>query len=182
MISIKRPPLCVDLDGTLISGDTLQISVRALLHRSCWVMLPLACALLMGRLAFKNVIASRIQLDPRILPWRQSVLKFLYDQHESGRRLILATAAPQRFGEAVASHLGIFEAVIASDARHNLKGECKLRAIRNFTAGGDFDYAGDSWVDVPIFAAARNCIIVTKDKRLLARAYEVGRIERVFSE
>lgn len=178
----RNTPLCVDLDGTLIVGDTLKLAVVELLLRRPWVVLPLACALRKGRSAFKDAVARRHQVDPSRLLWRPAVLEFLHAQQVAGRRLVLATAAHREIGEAVAAYLGLFDAVIASDAKHNLKGEHKVRAIRAYTGGGEFDYAGDSWADVPIFAAARCCIVVTNDTRLLARIRKVGNIETIFSQ
>jgi phosphoserine phosphatase len=143
---------------------------------------PLTYGLLKGRAAFKDAVARRYHLDPNMLPWRFGVLEFLRTQHVSGRRLVLATAAHRVIGDSVAAYLGFFDAVIASDAKHNLKGENKVKAIRAFTAGGEFDYAGDSWADMPVFAAARRCIVVTRDARLLARVRALGRIETIFDE
>jgi phosphoserine phosphatase len=172
----------VDLDGTLLAGDTLKLSVVGLLSREPWAMLRPVAALLQGRAAFKAEVARRHLLDPATLPWRAAVLSFLGDQRSAGRRLVLATAAHRVIAESVAAYLKLFDAVIASDATNNLKGDLKVRAIRVFTAGGEFDYAGDSWADVPVFAAARRCIVVTRDPRLLARVRAVSWIETVFSE
>lgn len=179
--AMDQPPLFVDLDGTLLAGDTLRISLTALMLQRPWVMLPLASILLVkGLVAFKAEVARRYPLDPCKLPWRSEVLDFLRTQHAGGRKLILATASHRQVGERMAAHLGFFDAVIGSDTGPNLKGGRKTSAILAFTGGAPFDYAGDAWADVPVFEAARRCILVTRNPRLLARVQRIGRIEAVF--
>ncbi len=178
-----RIPLCVDLDGTLIVGDSLRQAVLQLILRRPWLLLPPAAALLTGgRTAFKESLGAGYLPEPARMPWRQTVLAYLSEQAGLGRRLVLATAAPRRFAEAVARHLGLFESVISSDARNNIKGTRKVEAIRTHLGDGPFDYAGDSWTDLPVFAAARQGIVVSRDARLIEKARSLTRIERVFPE
>jgi hypothetical protein len=44
-----EPPLCVDLDGTLIEGDTLRLSLWHLARSAPWTVLALPFLLLRGR-------------------------------------------------------------------------------------------------------------------------------------
>jgi hypothetical protein len=92
----------------------------------------------------------------------------------------LDRAAYRRIAEAVARHLGIFDAVIASDRVHDQKGVFKLRAIRDFVRMGVFVYMGDSIADLPIFQAAHVAILVHPSKRLLKRARASCSVGRVF--
>ncbi|MDQ3830956.1 MAG: haloacid dehalogenase-like hydrolase, partial [Candidatus Tectomicrobia bacterium] len=85
---------------------------------------------------------------------------FLRAEQARGRRLILATAAPRRIADAVARHLGLFDAVIASDRTRHQAGAVKLTAIREVVRGGAFDYMGDKEADLPLFQAARLAILV----------------------
>ena len=175
-----EPPLCVDLDGTLIEGDTLLISIRGLARRSPWVLLALPFVLLKGRPALKEFIASRYVPDPANLVWRTEVLAFLREEKSRGRRIILATAAHRRIGEAVFTHLGIFDALVATDSGVNTKGAMKTAHIRKSLECTDFDYIGDSNADIPIFGAARVCHLVAPSPALRAAASQVGRIGREF--
>jgi phosphoserine phosphatase len=97
-----------------------------------------------------------------------------------GRRLVLATAAPRRVADAVARHLGLFEAVIASDHTRHQAGAAKLTAIREAVRGGAFDYMGDKRADLPLFRAARLAILVHPSKHLLTRARASCWVGRVF--
>lgn len=180
MPSSSLPPLCVDLDGTLIDGDTLIITARALLARAPWHALLLPIWLLRGRAALKGEIAARAPFDAAALPWRGDVVAFLRDQRTEGRRLILATAADRRLAVRVAEHLGIFDSVIATEGMHNAKGAGKVLAIRAALGDTPFDYIGDSIADLPVLAAARVGYLVRPSLRLEREARQLAHIERIF--
>jgi phosphoserine phosphatase len=172
-------PLVVDLDGTLIDGDSLHLSIAALARRRPWVLPVLPLVVFSGRARFKEFVSNRVNLDPASLPYRQDVLAFV--RRERARRpIILATAAHRRIAEAVAAHLTLFDAVLATHGRHNAKGDGKLRAIRAHLDGGEFDYIGDSLADVPVFRAARRSYLVCPGSALEAAVREECRVEAVF--
>jgi phosphoserine phosphatase len=168
-----EPPLCVDLDGTLIRGDTLRISVGLLVRQRPWLLPALALALLRGRPALKRFVAARVVPDPASLPWREDVLGFIRAERARGRRVCLVTAADRLVAESVASFLGIFDLVIATDLGSNLKGVRKTEAICKTLSSNEFDYMGDSMADVPVFRAARYSYVVTS-KESLRRAMRTG--------
>jgi 4-hydroxybenzoate polyprenyltransferase len=99
-------------------------------------------------------------------------LKLLARRREEGTSLVLATASPRPWAEAVARHLGLFDAVLATEPGRNLKGAGKLAAIRTYcdAAGHDrFDYAGDAEADLPIWREASTAIVVGPDGVLTRR-------------
>jgi phosphoserine phosphatase len=177
---MSQPPLCVDLDGTLIAMDTLVECLRILVREKPWLSPLLPFYLLRGRAVFKDCLAQRVTFAPEQLPYRWQVVEFLQEEHARGRRLILATAAHRQIAEAVAGYIGIFDAVIASDCVYNQKGVSKLAAIRGIVGMEVFDYMGDSLADLPIFQAARVAILVHPSKRLLKRARASCSVGRVF--
>ena len=173
-------PLYVDLDGTLIPGDSLIHCIGLLIRQRPWILPVLPLFLLRGRAAFKDHIARRVAFDPARLPYRPTVQAFLETQRRTGRRLILATASHRLIAEEVAGHLDLFDGIIASDGSQNLKGRAKLAAITSHADGHPFSYMGDSMVDVPIFQAARTAILVAPSRRLLAIARATCHVESVF--
>jgi phosphoserine phosphatase len=175
-----EPPLCVDLDGTLIDGDTLTISVRHLARRAPWVLLALPFVLLRGRPALKAFVARRYVPDPAALVWRSEVLAFLREQRTQGRRIILATAAHRLVAEAIVAHLGFFDGLVATDAGTNMKGGQKAIHIRKSLNINDFDYIGDSRADLAIFEVARVGYLVAPSAELSQAARRVGRIAKEF--
>ncbi|MFO7305207.1 MAG: UbiA family prenyltransferase [Gammaproteobacteria bacterium] len=153
-----RPPLVVDLDGTLTPSDTLLESIVLLLKRSLHNAFRLPFWLAKGRAFFKAQIARHIEFPGELLPLRQPLLDYLRAQKAEGRKLVLATAAHKSIAEAVAKRVGLFDEVIATDER-NLKGKEKLRVIRE-RVGDDFVYVGDSISDLEVWKASKAAVIV----------------------
>ncbi|MGC4032564.1 MAG: UbiA family prenyltransferase [Tepidisphaeraceae bacterium] len=152
--SIEPPPstlpLYVDLDGTLIRGDTTQISALALLRKNPWQLFRAALAMKDGRAAAKQIIADHQPLDAASLPYRPEVIEYVKRAKAHGRRVVLATGAEKRYGDAVAAHLGLFDDVFGSEHGVNLTSSNKLAAM--IKDGGDaFEYLGDSHADAKIF-------------------------------
>lgn len=151
--------LYVDLDGTLLRGDSLhEACLRLATRPTSW---PGALrALFAGKAAFKRAVSVYAQLGAEGLPYRHDFLAWLRAQRDSGRRLILATGADRAIADEVARHLGIFDAVLASDGATNLTGANKLKAIEAHANGSPFAYAGDGSVDLPIWGAAGLVVLV----------------------
>ncbi|MEJ6007955.1 UbiA family prenyltransferase [Paucibacter sp. AS339] len=180
--SIRALPLVVDLDGTLTSTDTLVESIFCLLKKNPFNVFRLLLWLLQGggRAKFKQKVAELADFSPANLPWREDFLDWLRQQHEAGRTIVLATAAHESIAEPVAHQLGIFDAVLASNSNHNLKGELKLAAIQQYL-GGQFVYAGDSQADLPIWRVASAAILVGASRGLAQAARQLVTIEKEFS-
>ena len=176
----SEPPLCVDLDGTLIEGDTLRISLRFLARTAPWKLLALPFIVLRGRPALKAWVARQHIPNPSDLIWRTEVLQFLREERDRGRQIILATAAHKSVADAVCAHLGLFDGVVATESGANVKGSQKTVHIRKSLSCNDFDYIGDSPADIPIFQVARIGYLVAPSASLRAAAKSVGRIAREF--
>lgn len=156
----EEPPLCVDLDGTLVRTDTL-LETAALFARThpthAW---RLPSWLFRGRAYFKHRLASQTAIDPSTLPYNEELLERLRGERARGRRLVLVTAADASIAERVAGYLGIFTDVIASDGESNLKGERKRDKLVELFGEKKFDYAGDARSDLPVWNASRTPILV----------------------
>lgn len=165
-------PLVVDLDGTLTPSDTLHESCLALLKTlfasgpaAVFAVLPHLKA---GKAAFKRAVAEAVVLDHEGLPLNGALLDWLKEERRAGRPLYLVTAADQSIADAVARHVGLFDAAYGSGEGVNLSGTRKLALIRS-RIGDRFIYAGDAPVDAPIFAAAQAAVLVGDVKRLEAQ-------------
>jgi 4-hydroxybenzoate polyprenyltransferase len=64
----------------------------------------------------------------------------------------------------------------------NLTGARKLQLLKKHIGDADFIYAGNSSVDVPIWLASNNAILVNAPKRLLQRVNGAARLVRVFDD
>jgi 4-hydroxybenzoate polyprenyltransferase len=173
------PPIVVDLDGTLVRTDLLWETLFLLLRDRPWRVVSAALKLRHGRAAFKAHLASLSPVDAESLPLRSDLVDWLRQEKSTGRSLVLATASDQRIAAVVAEHVGLFDEVLASDGTRNLKGKTKAAAlIKRFGQGG-FDYAGDSRADLPVWAAAREAIVVGNE-RLAKAAGQVAEVRLRF--
>ena len=177
---IDPVPLVVDLDGTLIDGDTLQLSLRVLARTRPWLVPTVPFMVLRGRAGFKEFVSRHVSLDPARLPYRDDVVEFVKRERATGRRVVLATAATRQVADAVAAHLGLFDEVVASDGGHNAKGAGKVESIRGILGDSEFDYVGDSMPDVPVFKAARKSYLVCPSPALAEAVRGRCHVEAVF--
>lgn len=164
----KSIPLAVDLDGTLIATDLLWESLFLLLRANPLYLFMVPIWLLSGPARLKAEISARVDIDPASLPYREALVERLRDERKAGRKVILATGTPRKFAEAIAAHLGVFDAVMATENGHNLTSSRKRARLVEAHGDGGFDYVGNSRHDVAVFDAARRAIVVAPD-RLAAR-------------
>ncbi len=172
-------PLVVDLDGTLTPTDTLWESLVRLAKNRPSALLRLPFWVLRGRAAFKAHVARSITWNGDGVPLHEGFLAYLHEQTKANRRIILATAANIQIASTIAKRVGLFDTVIASDDKVNLKGAKKLDAIRE-QVGEHFVYAGDSVADIPIWAAADASILVAGSPSLRKKVQACSTIEREF--
>ncbi len=172
--------LCVDLDGTLINTDLLLESALALISRQPLLVFALPFWLLWGRAYLKEQIAKRVTLDVSTLPYNRDFLHYLHEQHRAGRELVLTTATHKILADRVAEHVGIFSRVLATDNGINLSGERKRARVVEDLGSGNFDYAANDHVDVPVWSAARRIVLVNARPSVETRAREVGEVAGVF--
>jgi 4-hydroxybenzoate polyprenyltransferase len=172
--SLAAPPLCVDLDGTLVCTDTLHEQLLLLLRQSPLALFSVIWVLFHSIAAFRRAVAARVELRPDVLPYNQSFVTYLNKQASLGRRILLVTAADQSVAERVSQHLQIFEAAIGSDGITNLKSEAKVPAIQQYLNGDPFEYAGDSAADVPVWNASCGALLINSQARVRRTVNRLG--------
>ncbi len=167
--------ICVDLDGTLVKSDTLIDSVLALARQHPRELLRIPGWIAQGRAAFKRHVTSAVTLDVEHLPYNRALLEWLRVQRGAGRRLHLATAADTALAERVATHLGIFDGVLASDGSTNLAGGNKLAAFRE-RFGEEFCYIGNALPDAALLAACKTPMVANPLRALTAAMRKAGTV------
>jgi 4-hydroxybenzoate polyprenyltransferase len=177
---VTRRPLIVDLDGSLVRTDTLLECVLVLLKRPLLLWRALL-VLRFGKARCKQALAAAAELDVAALPYNREVVAYLREQQAAGRMLVLATGADRSTAEAVAQHLDLFDAVLASDGRANLTGRAKLAAIRDSIGGMPFSYIGNSRADLAVWCAAETGICVNARAGVARAAAQATMIERSFA-
>jgi 4-hydroxybenzoate polyprenyltransferase/phosphoserine phosphatase len=180
MRALSRP-LVVDLDGTLIRTDMLVESASQFLIQNPFQFFKPLLWLLRGKTVLKTELAERVALDPSALPYNVDVLDWLRAEKQSGRRLVLATASHRVLAEQVAQHLHLFDEVFATEGNTNLKSTAKAQALIERFGEGGFDYVGNDWPDVQVWAKAHTAHVVDAPASLLSRAQAQGNVGQVFN-
>ncbi|WP_310626572.1 UbiA family prenyltransferase [Limnohabitans sp.] len=173
-------PLVVDLDGTLIRTDLLVESVSQFLIQHPFQCFKPLLWLLRGKAALKTELAQRVKLDASALPYNLEVLDWLRTEKQSGRHLVLATASHRDLAEQVAQHLHLFDEVLATEGDINLKSTAKAQALVARFGEDGYDYVGNDWPDLNVWAQAHTAHVVDAPAALLARAQTQGHVDHVF--
>jgi 4-hydroxybenzoate polyprenyltransferase/phosphoserine phosphatase len=167
------PPLCVDLDGTLVKSDTLVDSTLALARHHPAALLNLPKWLAQGKAALKRHISSAVKLDVAHLPYNRELLQFLEQQHSTGRPIYLATAADSAVANRVAEHLDLFTGILSSDGTRNLAGHNKLAAFRE-RFGDNFSYIGNALPDLPLLQHCQEPMVANPTSALRAALHKAS--------
>jgi 4-hydroxybenzoate polyprenyltransferase/phosphoserine phosphatase len=176
-------PLCVDLDGTLVKSDTLMDSICILARANPASLVRLPLWLRHGKAAFKQAVTAQALLDAAHLPYNEPLLIYLREQAAAGRPIFLSTGADHALAERVSQHLGIFDAMFASDGRNNLTGPRKLQLLEDYFGRGGFGYIGNSGADLPLLAASADAMLANPNPGLRARLKHRGiRVQNTFQD
>jgi 4-hydroxybenzoate polyprenyltransferase/phosphoglycolate phosphatase-like HAD superfamily hydrolase len=177
---MQTAPLIVDLDGTLVHTDMLHESALQMSRMHPLDVLRIPLWLLRGKAALKCELASRSSFDASLLPYNEPLLAWLHEERAAGRRVVLCTASDRSIADAVASHLGVFDEVLASDGEVNLAGDRKAAALNERFGNGGFDYVGNSHADLRVWRHARKAIVVNGGRGLARKAAALCGVERQF--
>ncbi len=135
---------------------------------------------LSGRANLKRQVAARATIDPAKLPYITPFVDFLRTEKKRGRKLVLASASDRALVDKVAAYVGLFDEVFASDGHTNLRAHAKCAALTARFGPKGFDYAGNSWMDVPVWEGARKVIVVNAPSKLRKLMRNTGRLVAEF--
>lgn len=178
----NQVPLVVDLDGTLIKTDLLWESLAQCLRRNPLRIFFVLFWWTRGRAFLKHKLGQRVRLNPADLTTNDKFLAWLREQKASGRKVVLATASDLKMARPVANYFGVFDDVLASDGRTNLRGENKRKALVEKFGEHGFDYAGNSSVDFAVWRGARKAIVVNASPAVQKKAKEIAEVAVTFCE
>jgi 4-hydroxybenzoate polyprenyltransferase len=177
-------PIFVDLDGTLIKSDVSYESFLALIKQNPLNFFKAIAWFIKGKPYLKAKIAESVELDAKHVPFNVEFVKYLRNEKEKGRKIILASASEKKFVENIAAESGLFDAVIATDKGLNLSGKNKTKAIKDYcethNLNSGFAYAGNSSVDIPVWKVANERILVTDDKFFAGKVSKKMHFEKKF--
>lgn len=177
-MNISRP-LVVDLDGTLIKTDILIESLMKYLMINPFNIFTFFILLFKGKSALKSEISRVVNIDVSLLPYNQDVIEYINSEKTLGREVILATATNIKYAEQVASHLSIFDDVIASDESVNLASKYKANELIKRYGERGFDYMGNSKADIDVWSKSESAIIVNPDNGVIKKANKLGNVLKI---
>ena len=166
--------LVVDLDGTLIASDLLFEALWAAVSQARFGLLARGAGLLRQPAALKRLLGGNLDFPVEFLPYNAEVIAYATRWKEAGGRVVLATASDEVLARKVADHLGIFDAVHASDGAKNLKGAAKAALLVEKYGAGNFVYMGDAEADLPVWSEAGGRVTVNAGAGLRARVDGLG--------
>ncbi|SLN68065.1 Decaprenyl-phosphate phosphoribosyltransferase [Roseovarius litorisediminis] len=175
---IDKSPLVVDMDGTLVRSDTLHEALLAHFADRPQAVFRFLGLLAQGKARFKNALADECIIQGGELPLNQDVLEKIKQARQAGRKIILVSAADQRQAEAIADSVELFDEVYGTSEQtnsgKNLSGQSKAEFLVKLFGEGQFDYVGDSHVDLPVWQAANKTITVDASHKLRRAAEGVS--------
>jgi len=153
-------PLVLDVDGTLLKTDLLLETFWHALGRAPIDCLSCCLRNFSDRAKLKQRLAELADLRIDLLPINPEITELAYRSKSRGREVVLASGSDIGLVRALAKYHEFSDNVFASDGEVNLTGTRKAAALVAAYGQNGFDYAGDSAVDVPVWEAAENAIIV----------------------
>jgi 4-hydroxybenzoate polyprenyltransferase len=132
-----------------------------------------------GKAYLKAKISSLAVLNAASLPYNEEVIAWLKQKKTAGHLLVLCSATDRRIAEAVASYLGLFDQVIASEGLINIAGVNKRDALDQAFGAGNYAYAGNSSTDIAVWQVAREAIVVNANNKVLKQAKTVSKVSMV---
>ena len=159
-------PLVIDLDGTLLSTDTLHELLLLFLKRRPTAAWQIPGWVLSGRATVKDRLADVVtDEDVATFPAHAALVTLAENEAARGRKIVLATAADLSIAEKIRARFSFIQEVVASSAGHNLKGVAKAEALSARFPDG-FIYAGDSAADLHVWNRAIAAIFVGRSPAL----------------
>jgi 4-hydroxybenzoate polyprenyltransferase/phosphoserine phosphatase len=169
----EMTPLIVDLDGTLITTDSLLEQIAACVFSNPLLLIESFPHLLRGRAALKTALAKGNVLAVETLPLREDLVEWLTSEAAKGREIHLCSAANQRIVDAVATRLGFF-ATATGSVEFNLKGKAKADYLAHAYPHG-FSYVGDSRADLAVWEAADGIVLAGASPNVARAAHNLDK-------
>ena len=134
--------------------------------------------MILSRAGSKAFVASQINIDPRNLPYNESVIDVIKNYKSNGFKIFLCTGASEDYAKSISKYLGFFDNVFYSSKTRNNVGINKLQLLKeNFK---DFIYIGDSVNDIPIWDYCKKAIIVSPTYKI-KKFFDANEVEVINS-
>lgn len=181
----KLIPLVLDFDGTLHRGDMTWEAVAYGLRHNVWAVVMFVVTLLLkGKAAGKMVLENAFPyICNNKVSWIGDMVDYARAAEAEGRPVWVATGSSEAWVKGIVKAAGYGWGVMGTkDDTVNLTGPRKAAAlVKRFGVRG-FDYAGNSADDLPVWAVARQAIVVNAPRGVSEQAVAQGNVVMEFAE
>ena len=175
MINTLKDVLVVDLDGTLLKSDMLYESFWSVFGNN-WLQAVMSLSKLKhGKAMFKEYLCSKADIDIKLLPFDEDIIRYIRTYQQQGGRTALVTASNQIFATKISEHLQIFSEAHGSSRKNNLKGTAKASFLINQFGDGTFCYMANAEADLPVWRVSNKIITVNASSALCQKVEELGK-------
>lgn len=159
--SAKAVAMAFDLDGTLHAGDLMEDGlVHVLRHDWRGFLVCLWEFVVNGKAGLKEELDARVHGWTPKLKWIDGTMAKLKAAKVEGRPVAVVTGAPQKLAERALAGVVKAEDVYGTQDGVNMIREAKVELLTKLYGAQGFDYAGDTFKDVPAMMAARHAVVV----------------------
>lgn len=175
------PPLCVDLDGTLVNTDIFLENLLLVIKKEPKTVFLIPFWILRGKSYLKYKVMEKASINYKTLPYNKKLIYFLKKRAAKGQKLMLVTGSTQEVAKNVADHVGIFSEYHSSHKNVNLTGKTKAFFLNKYLGKGNYDYVGNSSVDLEIWKYSRTAYVVNANKSTCRAALKANNRCRIFN-
>lgn len=173
--------ICVDLDGTLVRGDTTLMAVRRYLSGDYRRAIRLLAWLTRGRAYLKRRLFSEVKLVIADLPYNSEVIELIRGYRSAGHDIYLVTASDESVARHVVEYFAeLFTGYYASDGVINLRQQAKASLLIEVFGERQFVYFGNSRDDLVVWQHAAEGVVVSSNNRLLRKAKKLCNVTVIF--
>ena len=173
MIKIKNT-LVVDLDETLINTNILYETFWSAFSKDWKIPFKSLCWLLSGKAYLKERLGIASNINVKQLPYNREVIDYIKKHRKKGGYTFLATASNYSIAEKISKHLKLFDEIKGSSNKFNLKGNDKAKFLKNRFGLKNYDYIGDSLIDLPVWKYANKAIVVSNNQSVYRSCQKVN--------
>ena len=166
--------LVVDLDNTLIHTDILYETFWDAFSRDWKIPIKSIFWLAKGKAYLKEKLYNHSNLNVKNLPYNKKVINLIKQYKKSKGYIVLATASNHQLAKKIAKYLNLFDEVKGSTKKLNLKDKQKAKYLKSRFGFKNFDYIGDSIVDLPVWKNSRKAFIINANPKIVKACRKIN--------
>jgi 4-hydroxybenzoate polyprenyltransferase len=152
------------------------------MKRDPWSFLRLSVSSLLGRVSgLQSEAAKRLAANAGTLPYNDELVDYVRAEYASGRPVLLLTTSPAELAAGIPAYLGIAAEICGSAPDRKLNSGTIDDLLCTRFGSGNFEYAGHSNADLPIWKSARSALVVAPTSRLTRELPKRQRNYRILS-